>query len=55
MMRYSLSWVSPKKMTPLGVAAPRGAFLLVLAVLMLFVKPLANVVGNPPCYDRQYK
>ena len=46
MMRYSLSWVSPKKMTPLGVAAPRGAFLLVLAVLVLAVKPLADAVGN---------
>ena len=53
MMRYSLSWVSPKKMTPLGVAAPRGAFLLVLAVLVLAVKPLADAVGNHTCCDGQ--
>ena len=42
MMRYSLSWVSPKKMTPLGVAAPRG-FLCLLA-LAVTIKPLAQIV-----------
>ena len=35
------------KKRPLGVAAPRGFFhLLVLAVLVLTVKPLADAVGN---------
>ena len=44
-----------KKDDPPRSCSSKGAFLLVLAVLMLFVKPLANVVGNHTCYDRQYK
>ena len=46
-IRYTFPMGITKWKNPLGVAAPRGFFhLLVLAVLVLTVKPLADVVGN---------
>lgn len=53
-IRYTFPMGITKWKNPLGVAAPRGFFhLLVLAVLVLAVKPLADAVGNHTCCDGQ--